>query len=392
MANDCGCNSSSDTCYPNANVAGQMIVPVTYNNCLGNSGEASNCPPCFQPSTLTTEACVTVPAVGATFNQPLLCNASKFVVGMWVTSPGFGRYPIVGINATTNVLTLQNSCSDGITAIAGNPDPGTQYCGQRAIWNTGGDPCLDQAALCDAVRTCLQNVSVDDPLCLPDLPATTGTACLYPLGLTAACDSGDCPQPEDPLCLTRLTGMRFCPDSICFEEGLAPETEDDTETALVSVSINEDGQACLRQSEAMGFVFNRIKLIDNSHTGTGGGIASDMTFSVDTANFGVPANAKGVVVRMVYELESDGSPDQGIQYNTYLRGPAETSNNPNLLTSSYLRGIASSENDRGVPYGNSAHVPLTSSDKRIYHEWVDAGSAGNDNFFRTYLALDGYFI
>lgn len=389
---DCGCNSSSDTCYPNANVAGQMIVPVTYNNCLGNSGDAANCPPYFQPSTLTTEACVTVPAVGATFNQPLLCNASKFVVGMWVTSPGFGRYPIVGINATTNVLTLQNSCPDGITAIAGNPDPGTQYCGQRAIWNTGGDPCLDVAAACDATRACLQNVSTDDPLCFPaTFPVATGSECIYPMGLTAACDSGDCPQPDDPLCWTRLEGMRICGDSICWTDGLAPETVDDTDTALVSVSINDEGQECLRKSPALGFVFRRIYLDQRSTTGSAAGVSAVMNFSVDTALFGVPANAKGVSVRYIYHIEPDGSDGQGFEYNTYIRGAAESSNNSNLLLT-YVNSNGPAIPVRGNSDCGSVSVPVTSSDKTIYHEWQDQGTSGSDNYLRVILYLDGYYV
>lgn len=379
---DCGCNASSDSCYPNSNVVAQAVVPITYNDCSGNSGDASNCPVYFQPSTPTTGACVTIPAVGATFSLPLLCNASKFTIGQWIQFATFGRYPIVGINSSTNLLTLRNSCSDGTTAIPGNPDPGTQVCGPNNIWVTGSDPCLDAEAQCDAFQECLQAISDDNPLCTPDFPVTTDAECVFIMGLTASCDAGDCPQPDDPNCWKKLQGPRFCKDTICWADGLIIETPEEV-TSLVS--ITEDG--CLRESLASGFVSLRIVMDDRTGSGNAASLNTDLNYLIDTADYGVPDKAKSVSIRGFYYFDLDAG---GGTYdaNTYLRGPAEAVNSANTrLTYGEINGGAGQE--WISPF--NAVVPVTPTDKRIHHEWQNVATAGSHPQIRVYIALDGYF-
>jgi len=382
---NCGCSSSSDPCYPNSNVVAQAIVPITYNDCTGNSGDASNCPVYFQPSTPTTGACVTIPAVGATFSLPLLCNASKFSIGQWVQFATFGRYPIVGINSSTNLLTLRNSCSDGTTAIPGNPDPGTQVCGVNQIWVTGSDPCLDAEAQCEAFQDCLQAISDDNPLCTPDFPVTTDAECVFLMGLTSSCDAGDCPQPDDPNCWKKLPWIRFCKNTICFVDGLTAAGEDET---VRSVGITEDG--CLRQSLGGAFVSLRQKLLEKSATGSGGDIAAALSDSIDLADFGVPAGATAAAIRIFYDYQPDDTEDEGLYFSTFLRGAAEAvhSTSAVLYDTSFQINLGGSDAVNDAMY---ATVPLTPSDKTIYHEWEDLGSEGGGNRFRMVISIDGYY-
>lgn len=388
MAN-CGCdsNTSSDSCYPNNNIVGSLALPITNNNCLGNSGSASTCPPYFTTSTPTTGDCFTIPAVGATFNLPLVCNASQFNVGQWVQigSAG-GKYPVVGKNSATNLLTLQNSCSDGTTAITGNPDPGTMLCGTQQVWITGSSPCLDEEAACDAAIACLQSISDDNPLCTPDFPLTTDGECVFMLGLTSACDSGDCPQPEDPKCWKVNTNLRFCKDTICFTDGLAMAGEDET---VRSVGITEDG--CLRQSLGGAFVSLRVKMLEVSVTDdTGSAIASAMTESIDLVDFGVPSGATAAAIRVFYIYQPDASEDDGLYFSTYIRGAAEATNSSGAYLYDTVRQINLGGSDP-IPDSMYATVPLTPTDKQVYHEWQNLGSSGNNNSFRMVISLDGYY-
>jgi hypothetical protein len=329
---------------------------------------------------------VTIPAVGATFNLPLLCNASKFSIGQWIQFATFGRYPVVGINSVTNLLTLRNSCDDGVTAITGNPDPGTQVCGVNNIWITGSNPCLDAEAQCDAFQECLQSISDDNPLCTPDFPLTTDAECVFLMGLTSACDAGDCPQPEDPNCWKKLPWMRFCKNTICFVDGLTAAGEDETVRA---VGITEDG--CLRQSLGGAFVPLRVKLLEKSVTSESGGtIASAMSEDIDLAAFGVPAGAIAASMRVFYIYQPDADEDQGLYFSTYMRGPAESIHSSGAYLYDTVRQINLGGSDP-IPDAMYATVPLTPSDKTVYHEWQNLGSVGDGNSFRMVISLDGYY-
>lgn len=385
---DCGCNSTScPSCYPNSNVVAQAIIPITYNDCLGNSGSASNCPVNFTTATPTTGACVTIPAVGATFNLPLLCNASKFFIGQWIQFATFGRYPIVGINSSTNLLTLRNGCGDGITAISGNPDPGTQICGVNQIWVTGSDPCQDAEAQCEAVKACLESISDDNPLCTPDFPLTTDGECVFLMGLTSSCDAGDCPQPDDPNCWKKLPWIRFCKNTICFVDGLTMAGEDET---VRSVGITEDG--CLRQSAGGAFVSLRVKMLEVSETDESGStIAASMTASIDLEDFGVPSGATAAAIRVFYIYQPDASEDQGLYFSTFLRGAAEAIHSSGAYLYDTVRQINLGGSDP-IPDAMYATVPLTPTDKTVYHEWQDLGSAGSNSSFRMVISLDGYYV
>jgi len=322
---------------------------------------------------------VTISAVGATFNLPLLCNASKFTIGQWIQFSTFGRYPIVGINSVTNLLTLRNSCADGTTAIAGNPDPGTQICGVNNIWVTGSDPCLDAEAFCDGVKECFEAISDDNPLCTPDFPLTTDAECVFLMGLTSACDAGDCPQPDDPNCWKKLPWIRFCKNTVCFVDGLQMAGEDET---VRSVGITEEG--CLRQSLGGAFVSLRVKLLEKA----GSNVSAELNDNVDLEDFGVPTGATAAAIRAYYVFQNDGDEDQGLSFATYLRGAAEAINSPN--TNVLTISMVNTDGRDNIPAPFYATVPLTPTDKTIYHEYQDLGSSGS-NFATMVLFIDGYY-
>jgi hypothetical protein len=389
---NCGCTSTSSTdCYGRGSTVRQVLYPITENDCTGNSPNSATDD--FQPYTTVGAAntCIVVPAVGGTVNVAVP-DASLFIVGMWVTIPGFGRYPIVGVNAGTNLITLRNSCADGTTAIDGNPDPGVQVCGQIALWLTGEAPCLDAEGFLQDVKEAFESMDADDIWCVEDIAEITSGECTYLLGLSAACDAGDCPQPEDPNCLKKNPYIRFCRNTICFLEGIEPQSEDDENVALVGLSINDDGQACLRQSSGGAFFSLRAKLEEKSEIGTGAAISAEMNFSVDTAAFGVPASAKAVAIRIYYDMQNDDTINEGLFFSTHLRGNAEPITSPNTLIINNNRSInLGSADNNTLPTPAYAVVPVTQASKIIYHEWVNLGTLGTTNRFGTTLSIDGYY-
>lgn len=387
---NCGCTStSSSDCYGRGSTVRQVLYPITENDCTGNSPTSATSD--FQPYEIVGAAntCIVVPAVGGTVNVAVP-DASLFIVGMWVTIPGFGRYPIVGVNAGTNLITLRNSCSDGVTAISDNPDPGTQVCGQIALWLTGEAPCLDAESFLEDVKEAFESMDADNIWCVENIAEITSGECTYLLGLSAACDAGDCPQPEDPNCLKKNPYIRFCRNTICFLEGIEPQSEADETVALLAISINDDGQACLRQSSAGGFVPLRLNIRDTTTLGSGGTIAAGQTFNINTAPLGIPAGAKAISLRGYYTWQNDDTGGEGLSFKTYLRGPSESVNSPNTIISG-LNNINTGTADNYLATF-SAIVPVTSADKNIYHEWLDQGSAGGGNAWQTSLSIDGYFI
>lgn len=393
MANDCGCTSSNDSnCYSQTNAVQQMLLPITANDCYGQSGAASNCPTYFEPATLTAENVIfTVPAVGATTNLPLLCNANKFRVGMWIENPAYGKYPIVGVNVATNLLTLQNSCSDGVTAIPGNPEPGTQIGGQQSIWVSGADPCRDAAAFCADTITCLQSITDDNPLCTEDFPETASGECGYPLILTAACDSGDCPQPDDPNCWKRMSGVRICNDKIIFDDGMEVAEDDQCGRPIV---ITEEGET-LEAPAGAGLIKPTKAYLGVWATPgvtNGAGIVAAMNFTIDMSNFGVPDCAVGCIIRPIYRYDYDTSSGDGPAFTTFLRGTGQPSNNV-AYAISFVSAIAGSTiQDRPVSDALGGISVVFGPDKIVYHECENNGTQGSGNFVQVRLYLDAIII
>jgi hypothetical protein len=387
MAN-CGCNSnpSNQNCYGRDHVKEQVLYPVLENNCSGNSNVSGNCPEGFQPFTRTGSGCVTVPAVGATFNLEV-CDASKFVIGMWITAPPLGRYPIVGLNTLTNLLTLRNSCEDGTTAITGNPEPGSQFCGSLALWIGPVDPCSDAEAFCSQVFTCLGSISDENPLCLEDVPVTTEGQCVRMLGLSAACDSGDCPQPDDPNCLTKLDAVRFCEDTIVFDDGLRVASGD-SEECFRPVVITDEG-AFAQAPAGFGVVRpTKVKLVDiSSGTGDGALISAAMNFQINLTEFGVPECAIGCFIRGFYILEFD-SEEGGMKFNTFLRATGQPSNSLAYQITGVDSVTTETFDDRNMTDSWGGVSVLFGPDKIVYHEFQNTGSVGDNNSMRAVLFLD----
>lgn len=385
MAN-CGCNSSNHEpgCYGRNNAKEQVLYPVLRNDCSGNSGTPSNCPEGFQPFSRTGSECVTVPAIGGTFNISV-CDASNFIIGMWVQMPGLGTYPIVGVNAATNLITLRNSCANGTTAITGNPEPGSQFCGSLPIWLGRQDPCMDAQAFCAQVVACLESVSEDNPICLPDVPVATEGQCVRILGLSAACDAGDCPQPDDPNCLTKVDSIRVCKDTIIFDDGLK-EVDEDSDECYSPVVVGENGDLA-KSSTGNLMYFLRARTTDITVTDqNSAGLVAAMNFSVDTASFGVPDCAKGVALRVFYTW--DHGDDDNLKYNTYIRADGDSVNNQNNLIMSVDNGGSIADQ----PATNSAFtiIKFGNGNRIIHHEFQALAIDGNDNDMRVYIAIDAY--
>lgn len=388
---DCGCSNNSDSCYPNSNVVAQVVYPVTYNDSCGSSGAGSTCPTNYETSTPTSSAGFTIPAVGATFNLALICNASKFNIGQWVQLGSLGgRYPIVGINASTNVLTLRNSCPDGASAIAGNPDPGTSFGGTIPVWLTGSDPCLDAAAFCQDVKECLQSISDDNPLCLPNLPVTTPAQCVYMLGLSAACDAGDCPQQDDPNCLTKLDAVRFCEDTIIFQDGLEEAIED---ACVRPVVINEDGH--IQQAPPGSGIVQPTKAylgVYQAPFTNGAGLVAALNFSINLADYGVPGCAVGATVRLVYRYDFDTGAGDGPWFTTFLRATGQPSQNIAYAVNFVNAVAGSSVQDRPTSDALGGISVTFGPDRVIYHELQNNGTIGNGNFVSVQLWLDAIIL
>lgn len=388
MAN-CGCNSTSnggDNCYTQDNTVKQVMFPVFSNECTGNSSQSiSGCPKYFEPSTLTSSGCFVVPAVGATAVLEV-CDASVFRVGMWITNPALGRYPIVGVNAATNLLTLRNSCADGATAIYGNPDPGTQICGTQSIWIGGESPCLNAEEFCADVFSCMESISEDNPLCLPDVPLTTSGQCVKMMGLSAACDSGDCPQPDDPNCVTKLNNVRFCEDTIVFDNGLQVAED---EECFRPVVITEDGNVKEAPSGTGVMKMAKAKLIEtNSGFTNGAGLVAAMNFQVNLADFNVPECAIGALIRGWYIYDYDTSPGEGPVFNTFIRATGQPSQNAAYQISRVSAAGSGDFPDRTL--SNSFYTTVWfGPDKIMYHELQNDGTIGSSNFVAVALYLDG---
>lgn len=387
---NCGCTTTT-SCYEHSNVVQQALLPITQNNCYGTSTGASNCPVYFEPSTLTAEnTTFVVPAVGATTNLPLLCNANKFRVGMWIENPAYGKYPIVGVNAATNILTLQNSCSDGETAIPGNPDPGTQITGQQSIWVSGADPCRDAEAFCSDTITCLQSVSDVNPLCTEDWPQTTTGECGYPMVLTAACDAGDCPQPDDPNCWKRMLSVRMCNNTIVFEEGLVVAEDDECGRPVI---ITENGN--LKEAQAGAGLINPTKAYLGSWVANftnGAGLVAALNFQVDLSGFGVPDCAVGCMIRPVYRYDFDTGSGDGPWFTTFLRATGQPSQNI-AYAMNFVNAVAGSSIQDRPTSDAIGDVSVTfGPDKVIYHELQNNGTVGSGNFVQVQLWLDAIII
>lgn len=386
---NCGCTSTSSTsCYSRTNVVQQVLLPITSNDCTGSSGLASGCPDDFQPFTMTGSGCIVVPNIGSTVNVEV-CDASNFIVGMWVNIQGFGRYPVVGVNSATNLITIRNSCDDGSTAIAGNPDPGFQTCGALPLWLTGEDPCLDEEAFADSVKEAFEAQDEDNLWCVPEIAVATTGECVRILGLTAACDAGDCPQPDDPNCLKKVSTLRICRDTIIFDEGLAEHDETGT-TCTTPVLIDEDGRL-VQSPDATNFYFLPIKVDDrNSGYTDAAGLTAAMNYSIDLASVGVPECAKGVLLRCFYEMDDDDN--GGIGCNTFRRGTGQpTFSDTNLILNYRGADGTVTGGDRPVTNNWSTAVMFGGGTRIIFHEYQNTNTSGNMNRIRVYIALDGYW-
>lgn len=375
---NCGCTTTT-SCYEHSNVVQQALLPITQNNCYGTSTGASNCPVYFEPSTLTAEnTTFVVPAVGATTNLPLLCNANKFRVGMWIENPAYGKYPIVGVNAATNILTLQNSCSDGETAIPGNPDPGTQITGQQSIWISGADPCRDAEAFCSDAIECLQSISDNNPLCTEDWPEATSGECGNPMILTSACDAGDCPQPDDPNCWKKLPGIRLCNDSIVFADGLAVAEDNECFRPVV---VTESGN--IKEAPAGAGVIKPVKAYigrwESGYTSPAGIVAA-MNFSFNLNDFNIPDCAVGCCIRALYSYDYDDDAGDGPNFITYLRATGQPVQNIAYQINRVAGISGTSVADRGGVQDSIGMISVTfGPDKIVFHELKDEGTQGTNN-------------
>lgn len=170
-----------------------MQIPVEQFVC-----ETTNNPtPSGNPVTFHQAlSALVVPVVGGQ-SSFLVADGSIFAAGQWIQfiNPS-GIFRIISI--TGNTITIQNSAADGVTAIAGNPVPPTQYPTNAAFVTVGDPRQLTEAQFAALVQTAIASLQ---SICLGEIPEQGPTEQIYLLGYLKSnlCGDGDgaCIRKQD---------------------------------------------------------------------------------------------------------------------------------------------------------------------------------------------------
>ena len=127
-----------------------------------------------------------VPLVAASIDISV-CDPTRYAVGQWVYIMGAGIFWVTVINEN-GTLTVRNSCSDGVSPIAGNSAPGVLIPIGAELWiiaEPGWPQCVGDAN-CANMLACLAAAT---DICIPNIPDAADTD---PIGLIGTEAAGKC--------------------------------------------------------------------------------------------------------------------------------------------------------------------------------------------------------
>ena len=185
----CGCNQpTNNPCYPS------LLVPVDVQSSPSQNpsplGSASEC--------LSFHSALTGFVIPPTGGQSSIqvADGSLFAAGQWIqfVNPT-GTFRVMSIAG--NTLILSNAAADGVTPIAGNPTPPTQY-GVNAQFVTVAQPSdLSPSQFSAMVQTALQGLS---SVCLNEIPQRSNAEQSF---LLQYVKSSLCPESDGGCCLRK---------------------------------------------------------------------------------------------------------------------------------------------------------------------------------------------
>lgn len=129
-----------------------------------------------------------VPSVGSE-STISVCNPSIYTVGSWIEfsdgQPG-AKFQVTAVNTIEGYIKVRNSCSDGETAINGNPSPGASIVAGARFIVIGTPVCI---SLDNRVLNLQEEINAADELCFENISGkVSGQQELKMLGLVSESD------------------------------------------------------------------------------------------------------------------------------------------------------------------------------------------------------------
>lgn len=330
-----------------------------------------------------------MPAVGATVDM-VTCQPGQSFVGMWLGIQNFGALQIVAITGGGKTLTLRNGCSNG-AAVPGNIAPGEFVSGQIS-WHPVQAPECD-LGFDSRVIDALEDISATNPLCFTNPPIVADNESMWDIGVTAACDPGDCEPQSDPYCFKISKFIRKFSNTFRFINRLKtidPKGINDDRCKISGPVIESVDGELVRPLNALTYFAagnNSQVILKQDEVGPTNTFVG-LIFSLDLGPH-VPECAKRAKLRGWLRLDTASGGSNGLRGNLFVTGPGVAP-----LTGSHKLAFIDTTSSADVEFSFTwnIEVSLQQNNKVANHTVQILSQLGTGHYYSYGAYLEGYYM